>query len=182
MPNTVSAVFLDRDGVIIQNRPDYIRAWDDVEFLPGALEALRALREHKFNVFIITNQSVVGRGLIPLELAREINERIIETIKAHGGHITGAYICPHTPSQACDCRKPRPGLILRASQDHKLKLADSILIGDAITDLQAGHDAGIVRLALVRTGRGIQQEKLLDRLEFEPDIYDDLSEALNDML
>jgi D-glycero-D-manno-heptose 1,7-bisphosphate phosphatase len=182
MPNTVSTVFLDRDGVIVQNRPGYIRTWDDVEFLPGALEAMRALSERQLNVFIVTNQSAVGRGLLTLEVAEEINQRIIDVITTNGGQISGAYICPHSPDKECDCRKPHPGLIQRAVSDHSLELSDSILIGDALSDLQAGHAAGIERLGLVRTGRGMEQEKKLYKLEFVPEVYDNLQEALNEMI
>lgn len=177
-----SAIFLDRDGVIVQNRPDYILARDDVEFIPGALDALCSLHERDLKVFIVTNQSAIGRGLVRAERIRKINQQIIEVISAHGGKITGAYICPHAPHENCNCRKPQPGLVLQAREEHQIDLAHSILIGDAVSDLQAGHAAGIRRLALVRTGRGANQEALLEGLDFSTEIYDDLQSALDGMI
>ena len=182
MSNIISAVFLDRDGVIVQNRPDYIRSLEDVEFLPGALDTLRTLNERRFSVFIVTNQSAVGRGIIPLERAIAINQHILSEIETHGGHITHAYICPHSPTDACDCRKPQPGLILQARRDHDIELSSSILVGDAVSDLQAGRSAGIDRVALVRTGRGSEQEQLLSTIQPAPEVYNNLKEAVAHIL
>jgi D-glycero-D-manno-heptose 1,7-bisphosphate phosphatase len=179
---SLSAVFLDRDGVIVQNRPDYILAWDDVEFIPRSLSALRRLSARRVKVFIVTNQSAIGRGLVDRKTIDEINTGIIREITVNGGRIAGVYICPHSPAEKCDCRKPEPGLIIRAANEHNIDLGDSILIGDAVTDLRAGFAAGIRKLALVRTGRGVQQETAFNMLEFDAEIYDDLHSAIHSML
>jgi D-glycero-D-manno-heptose 1,7-bisphosphate phosphatase len=152
-----SAIFLDRDGVIIENRPEYVRDWSHVTFIPQALEGLRALRDQEWKIVLITNQSAVGRGYVSRQKADEINERLVEAINHQGGRIDGVYMCVHAPSEDCSCRKPRPGLIQTAANDFSLNLAESWLVGDAWSDLQAGYHAGIPNLVMVKTGRGQDQ-------------------------
>jgi D-glycero-D-manno-heptose 1,7-bisphosphate phosphatase len=177
------AIFLDRDGVIIQNRDTYVRTWEDVEFLPGSLKALADLKRIPHKIVIVTNQSVVGRGLISLETANQINQRIVEIIQDHGGRIDGAYICPHTPEDRCTCRKPQPGLLLQAAKDLPIDLSHSVMIGDALSDLQAGKAAGIPRLVLVQTGRGADQLRLPAVLDVAPyEVFDSLEQVVRAML
>ncbi len=152
-----SAVFLDRDGVIIENREAYVRSWNDVEFLPNAFLALRELSQTTFKIVIVTNQSAIGRGIITLAKAAEINERIVQKIVESGGRVDGLFICPHAPQDHCDCRKPLPGLIFQAADALDIDLRSSIMIGDALTDMQAGQAAGIPTNILVKTGRGQEQ-------------------------
>ncbi len=147
------AVFLDRDGVIIENRDDYVKSWREVRFLPGAFAAMHRLGTLGYVVVIVTNQSAVGRGLLALADAVRINERIVAAIEAHGGRVDACYLCPHRPEERCACRKPAPGMLLRARDDLGLDLARSYLVGDAVTDIEAAeavHAQGV----LVRTGRG----------------------------
>lgn len=158
-----TAVFLDRDGVIIENRSDYVKTWDEVRFLPRTFEALRALRRAGHAVIVITNQSAVGRGLISLEQAAELNRRVVAEIEAQGGRIDAWYMCWHHPDDGCGCRKPAPGLLLRAKAELGLDLARSHLIGDAVSDIEAAHAAG-VRATLVLTGRGREQADRLSRI------------------
>lgn len=174
------AVFLDRDGVILENRAEYIRTWEDVEFLPGALEALRRLSAEPYRLFIVTNQAVIGHGIISLEQAKAINDRVVTAVGDHGGRIDAVFMCPHTPSDKCDCRKPRPGLLLQAVSAFETDLGSSILIGDTFNDLLAGQSAGISRLGLVRTGLGNRQEQsgVPGALESQFDVFDDLSAAV----
>ncbi|MCJ7567863.1 MAG: HAD-IIIA family hydrolase [Anaerolineales bacterium] len=148
------AVFLDRDGVIIENRADYVRSWADVSFLPGALEALRHLNTRPYRIIIITNQSAIGRGILALEEARSISERIVTAVEREGGRIDAVYMCPHAPWEGCNCRKPQPGLILQAAEENEIDLQTSYFIGDALPDLQAAQVAGIKDRILVLTGRG----------------------------
>jgi len=150
------AVFLDRDGVVNQNRADYVKDWSEVEFLPGAFDALRRLARTDFAIVLVTNQSVVGRGIISQEEAWDINRRMVETIRAQGGRVDGAYLCPHHPDEHCECRKPRPGMLLQAADELDLDLGRSYLIGDAVTDMQAAEAAGVEGI-LVLTGRGEEQ-------------------------
>ncbi len=172
-------LLLDRDGVIIENRDNYIRTWDDVVFCKGALDSLASLAKRDIKLAIITNQSAVGRGLVSRAAADEINQRLGEVVLSHGGRIDGTYMCPHRPDDGCECRKPRPGLILMAANELGLDLGSSILIGDAISDLEAGARAGVGRLALVRTGRGSDQaEKIMGSRWANVDVFDDLQEAI----
>jgi D-glycero-D-manno-heptose 1,7-bisphosphate phosphatase len=156
------AVFLDRDGVIIENRAGYVTSWADVEFLPTAFEALRRLSRSAHSIVLVTNQSAVGRGLLALEEAVALHRRVIAEIVAHGGRVDAWYLCPHRPEQRCACRKPAPGMLQCAARDLALDLAQSYLVGDAVSDVEAAHAAG-VRGILVLTGRGRHQAALLAR-------------------
>lgn len=177
------AVFLDRDGVIIENCDTYVRSWADVHFIPHALTALARLRLSHFRTVIVTNQSVVGRGIITLEAADQINQRLVWRIEEAGGRIDGIYVCPHAPNDNCSCRKPLPGLLLQAASELSLDLSVSYLVGDALTDIQAGQAAGVSQAILVRTGRGHAQASLLETINLKPFlIYRSLQEALDHIL
>jgi D-glycero-D-manno-heptose 1,7-bisphosphate phosphatase len=179
----VPAVFLDRDGVVIENRPDYVHSWQEVSILPDAVEAMRRIAEAGQRIVLVTNQAAVGRGLLSLEEAEAINRELVETLRHAGISVDGVFLCPHRPEDACDCRKPAPGLILRAAAVLGLDLGASLLVGDAVSDLQAGVAAGVGRVALVRTGRGREQEPLLAAagLASAP-VFDRLSQAVEALL
>jgi histidinol-phosphate phosphatase family protein len=173
------AIFLDRDGVIIENRPAYVRSWEDVSIFPSALNALIRLAKLPLRVVIVTNQAGIGRGFVSLETVQAINARLTSEIHQAGGRIDGLYLCPHRPEDNCPCRKPRPGMLLRAAQDLEIDLPASVLIGDALTDLGAGRAAGLTRVGLVRTGLGAEQllqPAAHDYLPFP--VYDDLAQAV----
>ena len=175
------AIFLDRDGVIIENRAGYVRTWDDVDVFPQALVGLARLRSTPYQVVVVSNQAGIGKGLIAPQTADEINRRLMECVAAAGGRLDGVYICPHHPDDGCKCRKPRPGLLLQAADDLQIDLGRSILIGDALTDLQAGLAAGVRRLCLVRTGRGAHQEALLTPDLGAVQVFDTLEQALREI-
>ncbi len=176
------ALFLDRDGVIIENREQYVRCWEDVAFYPQGLRALARLRHWLGKIVIVTNQSVVGRGLITLRQAHSINERITAEIVAAGGRIDAVFMCPHAPDEQCDCRKPQPGLLLQAARALNIDLGQSLLIGDALTDVAAGRAAGAGRVALVRTGRGEQQLQLPAARQMSAfPVYETLEAALREL-
>lgn len=180
---TSPAIFLDRDGVIIENRPNYVRSWEDVTIFPQALSVLARLRDLPYQIVIVTNQSVVGRGGISLQAAQAINERLVAQIVDAGGRIDGVFMCPHAPSDRCECRKPKPGLLLQAAQALAIDLSSSWMIGDALTDVMAGKAAGVKRTALVLTGRGMAQMERPEADRISPFVvYDDLSAALADLL
>lgn len=174
-----NALFLDRDGVIIENVDTYVRSWSEVQFLPGVLDALARLNSSPYQIILITNQSAVGRGIISLAAADEINNRVVRLIQEAGGRVDGVFMCPHAPQDECDCRKPRPGLILQASARLAIDLASSVLVGDALTDIQAGQSAGIGTNILVRTGRGKNQSELPAARELAPFLVFD---RLNDVI
>jgi len=176
-------IFLDRDGVIIENRPHYVTSWHEVKFIDGSIEAIAALTKAAYQIFIITNQSGINRGIIPLQTANEISQRINKTIQQNGGRITDVFMCPHTPEDNCNCRKPKPGLLLAARDKYKINLQSSILIGDALTDLQAGINAGVGRVILVKTGRGQKEEQKVRVSNIKYfEIFNSLLEATNAIL
>ena len=154
-----SAIFLDRDGVLIED-VHLLTCPGDIRVLEGVPQALRSLKEVGFQLIIISNQTVVARGLISEQEVYVINaemERILE--QAGGPRLDGFYFCPHHPNATlptyritCDCRKPRPGLLLRAAREHNLNLGASFVVGDRITDIIAGARAGC-RTVLVQTGK-----------------------------
>ncbi|MBX3059893.1 MAG: HAD family hydrolase [Anaerolineae bacterium] len=177
------ALFLDRDGVIIENRADYVRRWEDVQFFPQALAALAQIRHTPYKVIVVTNQSAVGRGLMTLATAVALNDRIMDVVRQHDGRIDASYICPDAPDQETGCRKPLPGMLLQAAHDHHLDLSQSIMIGDALTDVQAGRAAGVRLSALVRTGRGQAQAAKPEALALSPlSIYNDLYTAVVELI
>jgi D-glycero-D-manno-heptose 1,7-bisphosphate phosphatase len=162
------AIFLDRDGVIIENRVSYVRSWTDVVFLPDALAALALLARAGYAIVVVTNQSAVGRGLMTLAQAEQINRDIVRVIAVNRGRIDHVYMCPHAPADGCKCRKPRPGLLTQAAEDLDLDLSASFLIGDALTDLQAAQAAGVPHRIMVRTGRGASQLQLSEASSLPP--------------
>jgi histidinol-phosphate phosphatase family protein len=140
--STERAIFLDRDGVINRRRPDHVRSWGELEFLPGSLAALRRLHQRGERVVVVTNQSGVGRGLITRAELAAIHELMVEAIESSGGHIERIYVCPHLPSLGCSCRKPRVGMLLRGARELRIDLSRSILVGDSLTDVLAAQAAG----------------------------------------
>jgi D-glycero-D-manno-heptose 1,7-bisphosphate phosphatase len=182
MASMLPAIFLDRDGVIIENHPNYVRSWDEVVIYPQALDALVKLNSSPYKIIIVTNQSAVGRGIIPLETAWDINRRLVEVIQKAGGRVDGVFMCPHAPDEGCDCRKPKPGLFFQAARDLSIDLQRSVMIGDALSDLLAGQAAGIPRTALVLTGRGTEQTEFPLPPGLEPyQVFENLAEALEDL-
>ncbi len=156
------AVFLDRDGVINENRADYVKSWEELQLLPGALEALRTLANTPFAVVVVSNQAAVNRGLLNRQTLEEMHQRLWAVVTAAGGQLDAIYYCPHRPDETCTCRKPQPGMLLQAADHLHLALEQSYLVGDAITDLEAAVAAGVQPL-LVRTGRGREHAVLLDQ-------------------
>lgn len=173
------AIFLDRDGVIIENKSDYVREWSQVKIFPAAIPTLSHPMLKHYKIVMITNQSAVGRGLISLETATEINRRLVQLIHQGGGQVDAVYLCPHQPDDHCSCRKPKPGLLLQAASELSLDLQRSWMIGDAWSDVQAGQAAGVRQSILLKTGRG-QDQLLLPRPDMITDhlIFDDLSQAV----
>ena len=136
------AIFIDRDGVINYNRNDYVKSWDEFKFIPGAKEAIKKINDSKVLLIIITNQSPIGRGIFTPDTLHKIHTRMLDEISKKGGHIDAIYYCPHHPDDNCDCRKPKPGLILRATHDFNIDLSHSWMIGDSDSDLVAGRTVG----------------------------------------
>lgn len=154
------AVFLDRDGVLIENRAEYVREWSQVLVYPKTYFSLKSIQNAGYKIVIVTNQSAVGRGLITLQTAHAINQRLVGLIRDNGGRVDGVYLCPHQPEDDCECRKPKPGMLLQAARELSLDLSRSWLVGDAWSDVLAGQAASLRGEILVKTGRGLDQLNL----------------------
>ena len=141
------AVFIDRDGTIMEDT-DYCSHPKDVRILPGVIEALRRLKSLGFKIIIITNQSGIGRGLFTLDQYRAVESEVLQQLG--DGLVDATYYCPDAPGQDSKFRKPAPGMVLKATQDHQIDLSRSFLIGDKEVDVECAHNAG-VRAIRVRT-------------------------------
>jgi D-glycero-D-manno-heptose 1,7-bisphosphate phosphatase len=153
------AVFLDRDGTLIEE-VNYLSAPEQVRLIPGAAEAVRRVNDAGALVVVVTNQAGVARGYFPESRVTEVHARLSGLLAECGARIDAYYHCPHHPTEgvgayrvACDCRKPRPGLLLTAARELGIDLARSWMIGDKPCDARAGEAAGC-RTLLVRTGHG----------------------------
>lgn len=159
----MSAIFLDRDGVINRERADYVKSWDEFEFLPGALAAIRRLSALPRPIVVITNQSAIGRGIVDRSAVDAIHQRMLERVRASSGRIDEIVVCPHCPEDGCPCRKPGVASFHRSASRHGARLRDSWFVGDSITDYQAAVRAGCGPV-MVRTGRqGWRLPELLPR-------------------
>lgn len=163
------AVFLDRDGTINQER-GYLCAPDDVVLLPTVCEALSLLNQLHIPVIVVTNQAALDRGLMRKEDFDAINKTLKALLQNCGADYDALYYCPHTPDliPPCSCRKPRPGLLFQAALDYHLDLSRSYMIGDKLSDLQAGYAAGC-HVILVRTGFGEATYRALTTQSQQPD-------------
>lgn len=146
---------LDRDGVINFDSAAYIKHPDEWRPIPGSIEAIAQLSQAGMRVFIVTNQSGIGRGFFTLATLDAIHARLRGAVTAAGGAIAAIYFCPHLPGDGCDCRKPRVGLLRRLETEHGLALARQPLVGDKWSDLEAARGVG-ARPILVLTGAGAQ--------------------------
>ena len=181
-PRSTAAVFLDRDGVINENRTDHVKSWSEFRFLPGSVQAIRRLSAAGYRVFVITNQAIVSRGLVSHHVIDEVNARMLNELDQYGAKVESVAYCPHRPDQDCPCRKPRPGLLLKLALRYGLDLKQSVVIGDALTDIQAGLAVGC-KTILVKTGRGSEQLSHAASQDFEGLlIVDDLSAATDLLL
>jgi D-glycero-D-manno-heptose 1,7-bisphosphate phosphatase len=151
-----AAVFLDRDGVINENRADYVKRWEEFVFLPHVFEPLQQLARNDLLTIIVTNQSAINRGLVSRETVEAIHRRMCEVISRHGGRIDAVLTCPHRPDEKCRCRKPEPGLLLQAAERFDLDLPRCYVIGDALCDIALGLAVGC-RPILVLTGLGREE-------------------------
>jgi len=174
------AVFLDRDGTLTAEA-DWVRSAADLALLSCAGEAVTHLTNAGFAVVVATNQSAVARGFVSEEELGRIHAHMTRELERAGGRIDGVYVCPHHPTEGnppyrrdCECRKPKPGMLLAAARDLSLDLSRSWVVGDAERDLEAGRVIGVPGI-LVATGKGeAEYERMtLDRRpvqRFEPDV------------
>jgi D-glycero-D-manno-heptose 1,7-bisphosphate phosphatase len=160
------AVFLDRDGVLNEER-HYVGRIADFHWLPGAVAALRRLQQHGFALVVVTNQAGIAKGRFTAADYAALTEHIQRELLASGVVLDGIYHCPHHPDSKlpdlaveCRCRKPAPGMLLQAAQDLSLDLQASALVGDKISDTQAGRAAGLALTVLVESGHTLPSDAL----------------------
>jgi len=146
------AVFLDRDGTIGEEL-GYVNHIDRFQMFPYAAQAIRELNQAKIPVIVVTNQSGIARNIFPESLVHEVHKKMIAELAAGGAKVDAIYFCPHKSEDACECRKPNPGLLERAAREHALDLSGSWIVGDRYADLEMGHAAGAQGI-LVMTGYG----------------------------
>ena len=148
-------VILDRDGTLIEER-HYLAEPDGVALIPGAADALRAFRELGLGLVVVTNQSVVGRGMVDEAGLERIHDRMRELLSEHGVGVDAVYHCPHLPEDGCGCRKPETGLVVRASADLEFDPARAFVVGDHASDIELGRRIGATTI-LVLTGHGREE-------------------------
>jgi D-glycero-D-manno-heptose 1,7-bisphosphate phosphatase len=164
---TFRHVILDRDGVLNHEAPagGYITRPEDFSWLPGALEALRMLREAGLYLSVATNQSGVGRGLMSLAQLEAVHERMTSEAARQGAALDAVLFCPHGPDDGCDCRKPAPGMVTKAMRDLGFRPNEVVLIGDSDADMGAAEAAGIQGVRVAVAGRSAPVGAARDFLE-----------------
>jgi len=160
------AVFLDRDGVLNQESDEFIKTPEELKVLQGAPEAVKRLNDAGFVTVVITNQSGVGRGIFSEETLRAMHAKLLAEVESAGGRIQSFYYCPHLPEDGCDCRKPAPGMLRRAAEEHGIDFDRSYFVGDRPEDIACGASVG-AKTILVLTGKSAVFES--DRFSCQPD-------------
>jgi D-glycero-D-manno-heptose 1,7-bisphosphate phosphatase len=146
-------LLLDREGVLLEHVDPYILGAEQVQPVPGALEAVARLTRAGIQAAVVTNQSCIGSGLASRSFVDETNRRLVEWIARAGGSVAGVWVCPHRPIDRCGCRKPAPGLLVQAIAATAVDPADAWMVGDHETDVRAGWAAGCAQSIQVLTGR-----------------------------
>lgn len=178
-------IFLDRDGVINRDPAEkkYVTCWSDFEFLPCAIETLKKLNKHGYDIIVASNQAGISRGLFTLKDLELINDKMLETLAKEGAGIKATYYCHHHDEDNCSCRKPKTGLLTRAIDDsgiEKFRWQDTYFIGDGKVDVEAGKKLGM-KTILVLSGKTAESD--LKSWDIKPDfIAGDLKEAVENFV
>ncbi len=150
--HAVKLVILGRDGILNHFRENHVTAPEEWRPIPGALEAVARLNHAGWHVVVATNQSGIGRGMIDMAAVNAVHAYMNQQLMVQGGRLDAVFFCPHTPEDDCECRKPRPGMLLDIGRRYGLDMAQVPMVGDTLRDLQAAHHAGCLP-HLVRSGR-----------------------------
>ena len=157
------AVFLDRDGVLNKKRNDHVKSINELEIFPNISQEILKLKKKGFLIIVITNQSVINRQIITIKRLEEIHLTIQKFLMKSSTSIDKFYFCPHRPDENCICRKPNPGLIEQAISEYSIDVSKSWMVGDSITDIQAGEKAGCKTIFLKESD---SFTKILEIIEF----------------
>ena len=178
----MKVIILDRDGVINHDSDAYIKSVEEWIPVAGSLEAIARLNHSGYTVVVASNQSGLARGYFTIETLMAIHKKMDEQLLKIGGKVNAIFYCPHGPDDACDCRKPKPGMLLEIGQRFNVPLKNVVFIGDSISDIEAASNAS-AKPMLVRTGKGIKAEKtLLAEGNKSVPIFDDLAAAVSAIL
>jgi D-glycero-D-manno-heptose 1,7-bisphosphate phosphatase len=174
-------VILDRDGVINRDSSDFVKSPDEWIPLDGSIDAIALLSQAGYSVAVASNQSGLARGLFDAGALVGMHEKMLSLVAEAGGRIDHIVFCPHGPDAGCDCRKPKPGLLLQIGAHFKAALTDVPVIGDSLRDLEAARSV-LARPILVRTGNGSKTENSLPADLSMIAVYDDLRSAVAALL
>jgi len=177
----MKAIILDRDGVINHDSADFIKTVNEWRALPGSLEAMARLTHAGYAIFIASNQSGIGRGLLSEADSTAIFDFLKNQLATLGGKVEGIVYCPHHPSDHCDCRKPLPGLFLQLRDRFQVDLTTAYAVGDSLRDIEAAIAAGSKPI-LVKTGNGLKTLALLQERNLKIPTYDDLAHFVEALL
>lgn len=174
----MKAIFLDRDGVINRDPGfgDYIKSWEEFEFMPGAIDAIKLLNKHGYEIFVISNQAGVAKGLFSQKALDEITANMLKEIEAKGGKIRAISYCTHASDAGCDCRKPNTAQIKKATKGMDIDFRKTYFIGDSRLDVGAGKNAGCKTILLLTGKEDLEDSKAW---RHKPDfIKNNLTEAV----
>ena len=174
------SLLLDRDGVINEDSPHYIKSPQEWRPLPGSLESIARANRAGLRVIVVTNQSGLARGVFDIATLNAIHRRMLDAVADVGGDIEAVFFCPHGPSDGCDCRKPKPGLLTAIRDRLGLDLSRSVLIGDKLSDVAAAHAGGVKPVLISSAGEDIDASAL--RAYGAVDVFPDLASAIDRLL
>ena len=178
----MKVIILDRDGVINHDSDAYIKSVEEWVPIAGSLEAIARLNHSGYTVVVASNQSGLARGYFTIETLSAIHKEMDRQLSKIGGRVDAIFYCPHGPDDACDCRKPKPGMLLEIGQRFNVPLEDVVFIGDTVSDMKAASSAS-AKSMLVRTGKGVKAEKiLLAECKESVPVFDDLASAVTAIL
>ena len=176
--HALKLVILGRDGILNEFREGHVTAPEEWQAIPGALEAVSRINHAGWHVVVATNQAGIGRGMIDMAVVNAVHTHMNQQLMAQGGRIDAVFFCPHTPEEDCDCRKPKPGLILEIGRRYGVDLAQVPFASDTLRDLLAARAAGC-EPHLVQSGRaaGLSDAQLHEVVQQVPDtrVHDDLA-------
>jgi len=173
-------IILDRDGVINEDSDNYIKSPEEFIPLPGSLEAIARLHRAGYAIAVATNQSGIARGYFDIDTLNRMHEKLSQLLLALGGNIDGFFYCPHGPEDGCECRKPKPGLLLDIKVRFNTIMQDVPFVGDSLSDLNAARAVG-AKPVLLKSGKGERTLAKGEGLDGVP-VYDDLSAFVEALL
>ena len=184
----MKVIVLDRDGVINEDSPDYVKTEDEWIAIPGSIEAIADLSKAGFKIAVATNQSGLARELFDEFALARMHQKLCSLVEEAGGQVDAIFFCPHAPDAGCSCRKPQTGMLEQIESEFACSLQGQFFVGDSLKDLQAAAAFSCVPV-LVRTGNGMETE---EQLALEPSsvcknsspclVFDDLASAVNHII